>query len=403
MSGVALALAVTLAIQMVLTIGVFSPGVLAPAAQQDVGAAASGVGILTALAYTGSTLSSFFSGAVIARHGALRTSQVCLVLCAVGMAALASGQLWAVLAGMVLLGIAYGPATPASSHLLVARTPPRLRATVLSIKQTGVPVGGALCGAALPPLILIYGWQAATLVVGGVALVAALLCQPVRRGLDGGPTPASKAVASHPLEPLRLARDHPRLRALSAAGFTYSGLQMCYVSYLVLYLIEDVGFGLVRAGAAMSGFMLAGMVGRVVWGAVSDRTGRGRRLLGVLGTTSATSALVLAAASPAWPDAAVLVLCVAAGGTVIGGNGVFLAEVAHEAPDGRVAAATGGAMMACYLGAVVVPLLFWAVHAVAASYPAALAVVAALAYCGAGLLLRGSARGAAGATGGRGI
>lgn len=381
------ALAVTLLIQAVLTAGNFSPAVLAPAAQYEVGATASGVGILTAVAYAASTVSSFFSGALISRIGALRLSQACLVVCAIGMLLLASGSLAAVFLGVALLGSAYGPATPASSHILVARTPARLRATVLSIKQTGVPIGGALCGAVLPSIIVGYDWQTAAIVVAVVAIVAAALCEPVRGELDAGDMAAVRAPANL-LEPLRLARTHARLREISMAGFTFSGLQMCYVSYLVLYLVEDMGYSLVRAGAAMSGFMVAGMIGRVLWGAVSDRTGRGRTLLGILGTASATSAVVLASATRAWPEAVVLVLCVIAGATVIGGNGVFLAEVAQDAPEGRVGAATGGAMMACYLGAVVVPLAFWAVHATTASYPAAFAGVACLVYAGASLLLR---------------
>ena len=58
--------------------------------------------------------------------------------------------------GAFMLGMGYGPVTPASSALLSTRAPDRLRNIIMSIRQTGVPLGGliGLLGV-LPPLIAV--------------------------------------------------------------------------------------------------------------------------------------------------------------------------------------------------------------------------------------------------------
>ena len=62
--------------------------------------------------------------------------------------------------GAFMLGIGYGPSTPASSTILSTRAPDRLRNIIMSIRQTGVPLGGAIAGALVPMLIVNFGWRA---------------------------------------------------------------------------------------------------------------------------------------------------------------------------------------------------------------------------------------------------
>jgi hypothetical protein len=71
------------------------------------------------------------------------------------------------------------------------------------------------------------------------------------------------------------------------------------------------------------------------------------------------------------------VLCAAFGGTAIGWNGVFLAEVAREAPAGKTVEATGGALFLTFFGVLVAPPLFALIVESGAGYAAAFAIVAA--------------------------
>ena len=60
---------------------------------------------------------------------------------------------WVVALGALVVGIGYGAVTPASSNVLADRVPEGLRAFIFSLKQSGVPIGGALAGALVPLLM----------------------------------------------------------------------------------------------------------------------------------------------------------------------------------------------------------------------------------------------------------
>jgi len=65
--------------------------------------------------------------------------------------------------GTLIMGIGYGPVTPASSHLLVRTKPYSMMSIVFSIKQPGVPRGGAMAGAVAPHLGIFCGWKMSAL------------------------------------------------------------------------------------------------------------------------------------------------------------------------------------------------------------------------------------------------
>src|SRR5438477_401821 len=81
------------------------------------------------------------------------------------------------------IGFGYGPITPASSHILARTAPPSRMALTFSIKQTGVPAGAALAGAALPILALRYGWHAAFALVAMLGVAVASTGQITRAEL----------------------------------------------------------------------------------------------------------------------------------------------------------------------------------------------------------------------------
>ena len=97
---------------------------MAPVASRDLGVPAASVGYFISLAYVGSMLGSAAAGGWVARAGPIRVSQVGLALCLAGLALAASGWLPLVLAGAFLIGLGYGPTTPASSAILVRTAPP---------------------------------------------------------------------------------------------------------------------------------------------------------------------------------------------------------------------------------------------------------------------------------------
>ena len=86
MKGVIWPLIVTMAIQALVSLVVYTPPIVAPVAQTEIGLPASAVGIVTALIYLAATFTAFSAGNLINRFGALRASQLSLLFCSVGMA-----------------------------------------------------------------------------------------------------------------------------------------------------------------------------------------------------------------------------------------------------------------------------------------------------------------------------
>ncbi|HEX6841923.1 MAG TPA: MFS transporter [Stellaceae bacterium] len=364
------ALIATLAIQALVAMAVLTPPVFAALAAPEIGVGANAIGIYTSVVYAAACLSAAASGGPLRRHGAIRLSQLCLVLCALGLALAATASLPLVLGGAVILGVGYGPVTPASSHLLIRQTPPERRALVFSIKQTGVPVGGALAGILVPALVVTLGWKGAALATAALSVAVAVAVQPLRRDLDSDADPQARGERGV-LTAIRLVLAEPRLRRLALASLAFSAMQLCFSAFVVTFLTERVGLRLVAAGAVMATAQAAAIGGRILWGWVADRLVATRQLLGALGLVMAASAAVLGLVTPAWPIAAIAAVTVTLGASGLGWNGIYLAEVATLAPAGKAGMVTGGALSLTFLGIVVGPALFSGVVGASGSYPLA--------------------------------
>jgi MFS family permease len=387
MRSTILPLAATLAIQALTAMATIAVPVLAPAASSELGLSASLIGVYVALVYLGSMIASAASADLIRRLGAIRFSQHCLVLCAAGLALLTLGSTPALVASALVLGLGYGPITPASSHILARTTPPHMMSFVFSIKQTGVPLGGALAGALVPPLVLLGGWRLAALAVATLCVLTAIAAQPIRAENDADRDPTRPISPRGPVRSLALVATERAVRRLALCSFFFSALQLCLTTYLVTYLTAQLGYSLVSAGLMLSVATTAGIVGRIAWGALADRSARPAAVLGALGCAMALAAATTALSSPDWPRGLMAVVCAIFGGTAIGWNGVYIAEVAREAPPGKAVEATGGALFFTFFGVLVTPPLFAAIVAASGSYALAFAAVAAAPFaCGLWLL-----------------
>jgi MFS family permease len=395
-SPILLPLAVTLAVQTLVAFAVYSAPVMAPVAGPALGVSPAAVGYYIAIAYLGSMLGSAAAGGWVARFGPIRVSQAGLLLCLAGLALAATGSAPLVLAGAFVVGLGYGPTTPASSVMLVRAAPPALFALTFSIKQTGVPAGGVLAGALVPALILAVGWQWGAVAIGLACLALAIGIAPVRARYDTELNPAAPISVAAAFAPVGLVARVPRLRELAVTGLVYGGVQITLVTYLVTFLTDDFALTLVLAGIVMAASQVASVAGRIAWGVLADRVLARRTMLGLLGLGMGVSAIATLAAGPAWPGWLLFVFASIFGATAVGWNGVFLAEVARIAPAGQVSQATGGCLFFTFLGVVVTPLLFNLVLQLGGGYSVAYALLGVPGLVvGASLLLRRPAQGRA--------
>ena len=380
MSGAArlvAAIAVTLAVQSLTAMALAVPAVLAPVAAGDFGVAPTAVGRWVGFSYMMAMFAGLAGGTFVGRHGPARTLQVAVLGVVGGLAVGAGAHLALLLLCGALLGTAHGLVNPASSAILAVASPPRIRSMVFSIKQTGVPLGGAIAGILVPGLLLWMSWQEVVLAlaVGAAALIAVVA--PYRRVYD-----ATRRTGRMHLRgfaaPVGEVWANRSVLELAVVSGVYSAIQISFLTYLVSYLKLELGYSLVAAGIVFSVAQMSGAVGRVLWGAVADHLFKPRSVLAALGVAMALCGAALASLSPAWSLAALLGVCAIYGATAVGWNGVFLAEVARLAPEGRVASLTGGTQFFTFAGVLIGPPLFGAIASLAGSYAAGFVATSAL-------------------------
>lgn len=368
MKGVVLPLTLTLAVQAITSMAMIAPSVMAPVAALELGVSPQAIGWFVTLEYLFAMLSGLACGALIGRFGPVRVCQISVCLAAAGLAAGTGAVLPVVFAAAGLIGSGYGLVNPVSSHILASAAPPRMMSLIFSIKQTGVPLGGALAGALVPPLVLSLSWRWSAVAVSLLCLSVALVIQPARavdvaaqRGTGTGST-------SDFFAPLGMVFANPPVLELAIVSMIFGSAQLALIAYFVSYLNLELGYGLVAAGLIYSSAHAAGIVGRIAWGTVADRWLSPRRTLGLLGVMMAFSGMGVASFSADWPLPAVILASTLFGASAVGWNGVYLAEVARLAPPGQVGAITGGTQFLTFIGALTAPPLFGFVVGLAGGY-----------------------------------
>ena len=381
--------------QSVLTMGAYALSVVIPVAAPDLGVSPESIGWLVACVYFAAMLTGLASGRLLARLGPTRVFQLLLLLVSAGALVLGTGIVGAAVLGAVLIGCASGPMNPSGSSVLVRVAPTRLRALVFSLKQCGTPMGGMLAGTVLPALTLAYDWQTA---LWSIPAIAALVLLLAPFGGMGGRQSASPPPRSSPESPsktqsggvIKLLWSDPGLRAVTVYGFGLAVCQMALATYLVVYLWREAGYTPAQAGLVFAVLHIAGIVARVLLGALADRWMTTRWVLVTIGFVLAAGFVAVAAISSAWPLALVYVVMAVAGASGNGWVGLYFAELARLSPPGQVAEVAAGSQFATYLGIVCGPLLFSAMLVVLGGYgPSFIALAALSGVCGTYLAVAG--------------
>jgi MFS family permease len=338
------------------------PTVIAPAIIDDLLIDPAWLGVYVALASAASLLFQLGCGGFIVRFGAMRMSQVALVMLAIGLLAASFGPLaWFAISAIIGAGGA-AISTPASSHLLGRYAPPGKAPLVFSIKQTAVPAGLLLAGLLGPLLNGWVGWRGTLEIAAAACLLYAIVLQRLRGTYDGDRVPARAFRISDLWSSAAVVMRSRDLRALSFACFAFNGLQTVFLGFFVAYLV-DLGHSLQVAGAIFSIGMVVAVPARILWGWLGSGTIAPRPLMGGLAMGMAASAVLLGLSSATWPLALLGFVAVCVGLSALSWHGVLLAEAARLAPEGERGAATGGVLSFGQVGALLLPLPYAALLA----------------------------------------
>ena len=380
-------LAVTLAMQALATMALYSVPAVAPAMARDLGVPGELSGAFVACAYGFGIFSALASPGFVHRFGAVRAIQLVLACTVMMLLASAAGSVASLFIATMLLGIGYGAAAPASTHLLAPRTPRVVFNMVMSLRQIGVPLGGVLAALILPPIVVRWGWQAGLLAEVPMVLAMIALCETVRRRWDDGPSSSAPILGRAMLTPFRLLWEDRRILRLSVASFIYSGMSLCFVAFTTVHLTRNAGFTLVDAARMLAIYQISGTISRPIWGWVADRFLTPSHTLAVHGFGMAIAAALAGQIGHAWPGLAVLALAIFAGITAGAYTGVAYAEYAHLGGSRRTEA-TGLGTALMFGGVLVMPPIFAALVALTGGYATPFASMALCCALAAALLSR---------------
>ncbi len=356
------------------TVAKMAMPVLGPLAAGDLGLDPALIGVFVSVTAAFGLFATLSCGNAIRRYGALRISQVSLVVVGLGLATIGLGALPAMAVAAALIDLGATVATPASSHILARHSPTRIAPMVFSIKQTGVPVGVMLTGLSLPPLAVLYGWQVAVVVAGAACCVLAVLLQPIRERFDSDRVPEQKLHWGDALGTLSSVLKDASLRPMAAAGFAFIGLQAVFTTFTVTYLVEIVGQSVQTAGSVFGLAMTIAIPARILWGWVASGHVPARILLAGFGVSMFLAVAAMGLMTNAWSMVGVAAVVLACSATAVSWHGVLLAEVARVAPEGQVGGTTGGVLAFGNAGQILLPSAFSALVLATDSYFFAFAI-----------------------------
>ncbi|MFC1917913.1 MFS transporter, partial [Chloroflexota bacterium] len=277
------------------------------------------------------------------------------------------------------------PTAPAMTRAVIDWFPIRIRALAMGIRQMGVPIAGALTAALLPTLTVVTGWRVAIALTGLLVLVIAIAFILLYRD-------APRAVQIAPKFNLAILKTILWNRSLAITivwGATFFGFQFVAMSYFILFLIEELDLSPIMAGGMLAIAQVGSIIGRVMWGAVSDFIFRGRRLVALAFTGFLTVLWMLVASliDGGVPTIIIYLLAAVIGISTMSFHGVLHTFVGEQAKPGQVAVTTGVAMTSYQAGQVVMPPLFGYLVDVSSSYSLGWRVTAAMALVGTLILL----------------
>ena len=350
----------------------FAIAVLAPALREEYELTLTQIGVVLAAEWVGLTIALLPWGFAVDRWGERWTLTSGLVLCAVFLAAAAYAPSFAWLVVLLgLAGAAGGSVQSGSGRAVMRWFSARERGLALGVRQTAVPIGGAVAALVLPVL---ETPRAGLLFVAGFVLAGALAGALVLRA--GTEEHLEKTDVEITL------RDRRLWLACWGSGL-YLVAQVAMMGFVVLFLHDEHGFSTGAAAAVFAvgqGLAAALRIGVGHWSDVLGTRVSPLRRIGVV-IAVALAAVAVLSGSPTWLLVPALVF---ATGTSMAWNGLSY-TIAAELGGRRSGAAIGFQQTVLSAIGIAAPVAFAAMVS-GTSWPVAFALAAVFPLAGAWLL-----------------
>lgn len=354
-----------------------SISVLYPFIQDDMGLSVILPGLTTGALLLGGMGTALFGGYLADLWGVKRVvvlSLIAVILPVLGFAI--SVNIWMLLAMAMLIGAVSSPVYPASSRAVMDWLSPRARGLGMGIKQTGPSIAGTLAAVSLPALATAFSWRWAMIVAIGYVVLIIVVVQAFYRDRSVTRTRTS-------MIPLRALLELMQDRAMAVTvtwAAIFVGLQLIIFSYFIVFLVQGPGLSPVSAGWYMAVALVASLVGRVMWGLISDAVFGGRRVvvLVIVGAGAAGMMLATSFIEPGTGGWYIALVAAGHGISSLSAAGVLTVLISEIAGQERVGIALGGTQIFIRIGMITIPPLFGVIVATW-GYPTAWIVASAAA------------------------
>jgi sugar phosphate permease len=350
----------------------FAIAVLAPALREEYGLSLTEIGVVLAAEWVGLTFALLPWGFAVDRFGERWTLSAGLTVCAGFLTAAAySSSFEALVLFLGLAGIAGGSVQSGSGRAVMRWFAASERGLALGVRQTAVPIGGAIAALVLP---LLETPRAGLLFVAGFVLAGAVLGALVlRAGTEEHLEPADVEITL---------RDRRLWVACWGSGL-YLVAQVAMMGFVVLFLHDEHGFSTGEAAAVFAAGQVLASALRIGVGRWSDVLGSRVGPLRLIGVVIAVSLGLVAALAETSSWVLVPVLAAAIGFSMAW-NGLSY-TIAAELGGRRSGAAIGFQQTVLSAIGVAAPVAFAAVVS-ASSWAAAFGLAALFPLVGVWLL-----------------
>ncbi|MEB2281177.1 MFS transporter [Lysinibacillus xylanilyticus] len=287
---------------------------------------------------------------------------------------------------LLIVGVWYGSAQTGGSTAIVKWFPDKHRGLAIGIRQTGIPIGGALASAILTYMYYHHSLTSVHLVQGIVAIAGGLIFLLIYQEPKNRVAVAATSVTFK--EKLEAIKNNKDLYPIYIVGIVMMTLQMILVAHFMSYLHQEGGYSLTVAGQYLSLVLIGGMIGRVAIAWISDQFFAQKRefLLMIV----MASAVILIVLLPLMLHTKMLMLlgCFLLGFVALGWYSLFIACVTEQSNPHYVGLTVSAALTLNQFFIVIAPSLFGFIVTFFSSYQLALDIVAIFVALGAMNLYR---------------
>lgn len=274
---------------------------------------------------------------------------------------------------LLLVGVWYGSAQTGGSTAIVKWFPDKNRGLALGIRQTGIPIGGALASVALTYTYHHLDLSAVHMVQGLVAIGGGILFLFAYHEPKKSVATVAQSVSF--TEKMKSIKNNKGLYPIYLVGITMMSLQMILIAHFMSYLHQEGSYSLTESGEYLSLVLVGGMIGRVVIAWVSDQFFEKNRERLLFIVMVVTVGLTMGLPLILHVRLVMLPFCFLLGFVALGWYSLFIACVTEQSDPHFVGLTVSAALTFNQLFIVIAPTLFGFMVSVLNSYQVALFII----------------------------